>query len=267
MTKVLVATTVAPYKMDHHPDETLAWLLNWKTMTAEADRVGYGLEFFATIELDGRGRPRMAGFTAALANLGGTYWTFSIDTGVPRLTGNDRLVNICTGRNLILERANLDQSVTHVLFLDSDVEVPGDSVSRLLEIDWPVVGGVVPTYCLDGPRVTWRPGVGPTRGWIEVYDPTDPENLRLFTRPPFPEDRDIRSHWNTAGFLMVRREVFRKFRWGWDLDGGRTDDPWTQDRLVALGFSTWVDHGLIGKHHPPSIVPVTERGHDLTVYR
>lgn len=165
--------------------------------------------------------------------LGGTVWNYLINETANRVTNDARLAGICAGRNLAHEYAQRDRDISHILFLDTDLQPPVDAIDRLLRLDHPVVGGHVPVYCLDGPRVE------------EV-------------------DGDVREHWNTAGFLLVARDVFRTVRWRWDLEADMTDDPAFAHDVRLLGFGpTWVDHEVIGLH--PPLVPFDQRGHDLTL--
>lgn len=240
--KVLVATTVGPYKVDPaDPWESEAWLADAQAMMAVSEAVGIDVVFFAALETDGRGREHYAHLVDRLADIGGDVWFFSADTGGD-FDSTSRLWRICTGRNLIVERALHDHEVTHVLFLDSDLRVPPESVVRLVELERMVAGGNVPSYCLDGPR---------------VHTLDLPEKAR---------GRDVRRHWNTAGFLLVSRIVFSEVRWGTSPDEGITDDPWfARAAKRAVGAETWVDHGLVGKHRV--LVPVEQRGHDLEYRR
>lgn len=231
---ILVASTIPAYKLDR-PDWCTAWLLHGEAMN---EQTADPLRFFAVLEVDGRGIDRFAPVLERLAELDGDYWTFSIDTGVSAITSGERIPRICAARNLMIDYMLADRTYTHVLFLDADTEVPPESITRLLELQHPVAGGHVPTYCLgdDAPSV------------------------------PF-DDRDVRAHWTTAGFLLIERDVLRDVRWGWDPDAGQTDDPFFQERTKRRWGETWVDHDLVAQHHPPAIAPVEQRGLDMRVYR
>ncbi len=116
---------------------------------------------------------------------------------------------------------------THVLFLDTDIRPPADAIERLLEVDRAIVGGDVPAYSLSGPVVSRSP--------------------------------PIQEHWNTAGFLLVRRDAMSAVWWGWDRDRGMSDDPFYQDAQTRLGFGrTWVRKDVVGMHIG-SLRPVESR--------
>lgn len=155
-----------------------------------------------------------------------TVWTFSIDGW--RWSTRDRLIGITTGRNLVREYALRETDCTHVYFADADISYPPDVLDRLLELDHPVVAGHVPSYCLDGPKVD-APG-------------------------------DVREHWNTAGSLLVRRDVVAEVAWRWNPDRGMTDDPCFAEDVERAGFGkTWVRHDVICDHHPEVLVAVEQR--------
>jgi hypothetical protein len=73
---------------------------------------------------------------------------------------------------------------------------------------------------------------------------------------PFP----VQSHMNTAGFLLIAREVFRRLRWRFDLEAGLTDDPcYYRDAKELLGVPTYVRKDVIGRHWPEAIPPLEDR--------
>jgi hypothetical protein len=172
-------------------------------------------------------------------------------------------VRICAGRNLAHEWFNRHPGRWEgILFVDTDVEPPEDAPERLLEVDRPLVGFHVPTYCLDGPRV--EGGWDEPQWWWRMGD----SGVTMFRsdRPWFPEGADVREHWNTAGALLVRDEPARRLRWRYDFSLGQTDDPCFQADAVALGYGqTWVRHDVVGQHHPGTIAGLESRGLDLSL--
>lgn len=237
--EIVVGTTVPTFKA--LSGEDTQWLTNAEAMVEDALTAGFsGVHFFVAIEHDGRGISPFAALMERVAEVNGieggsgSYWTFSICDHSASIDGHNRLVRICTGRNLIHEFALRSGEVSHVLFLDSDLVVPGDSISKLKEMDHPIVGGDVPSYCLSGPRV------------------------RSY---PFK----VEEHWNTAGFLMVTREIVQRVRWRSDLHPGGTncsDDPcFANDIRDFLGYETHVRKDVVGIHKP--LVELERRGHDL----
>lgn len=241
MSDIVVGATVAPFKATSR--EVTQWLASAKELTEDARSAGFtNVHYFVAIEHDGRG---LAPFTELLTRLtavnkipgaSAAYWTFSICDHNDTVTTANRLIRICTGRNLIHEFALRSPDTSHVLFLDSDLIVPGDSISKLLEVNHPIVGGDVPSYCLGGPKSK---------------------------KHNFP----VQQHWNTAGFLLVERDVIRQVRWRADdhIGGsGCTDDPcFAYDVEKICGHQTLVRKDVIGVHRP--LVPLEKRGHDLNL--
>lgn len=237
---IVIGTTTAPYKV-LTDDDAERWFVGAEELAQTTyDATGEDVTYFAALEYDGRGMDIYQDFLAQgeelsqSPHLGFDYYTFSLNDQEPELDGTNRLFRICTGRNLVHEYAQRDRDISHILFVDSDLIIPPDSVIKLLEVGRPICGGDVPSYCMNGPRVSG-------------YD--------------FP----VEKHWNTAGFLMIRREVFRRLRWRADIEAGSTDDPCFAMDAEAAGFGeTYVRKDLIGHHK--SLVQLEHRGHDLKVY-
>lgn len=237
MSRVLFASTIPTFAMGapywHH------WLQNAEQITEHARNAGHDVDFYAVLQADARG---LAPFHPLINRLdeitddgAQAFSLFSLDLGEDEWTTGSRLAGIVTGRNLIIDRA-LRRQHEWIYFADSDIEAPDDVLPRLLEVDWPVVGAHVPTYCLNGPRVDH-------------------------------EYADIQEHWNTAGSLLVRRDVFRRIPWRFDPDAGHTDDPATQHEMARVGFPTRVRHDVICTHHPQMIGGFESRNLDRKVYR
>lgn len=260
---IVVASTLAAYKCDGDGDR--AWLTHAAAWNA---RAGLDVEWFCAIQAGHGHDEALADIRRELTEqIGATVWTFSIDDGAEEITSGQRLNGICTGRNLIHEFVMRAPHRSHLLLLDTDVEPPADAIERLLEVDHPIVGGHVPTYCLNGPRLSCVP-LGPHRFLRIARDGIGSEHSVAYEEAPFPEDADVREHWNTAGFLLLQRRAVKSIRWGWSIDDGATDDPWTQGLAEQVGLGqTWVRHDVVGKHHPESIWPVEKRGHDLSILR
>ncbi len=233
---ILVGSTIPAYKLGGDSRYWDSWLSN-----AEALREAAGdaeVRFFATVETDARGLvpfvPLLERLTSLATAAEMPWYEFSIDDGAASIDTGNRLMRICTGLNLIAHHA-VRAGATHVFWRHADIWVPDDSIPKLLELDQPLVGGNIPTYCLTGPR-------------SEFY----------------PEEWDVREHMNVGGFLLARREVFARVPWR--ADGGMTDDPCYHADALDLGFQTFVRHDLEGRHWPEAIPPIEDRGHDLTIH-
>lgn len=263
--KILVGSTIPAFKMtdDGH---WWHWLDNAEQITWAAERAGHEVTWLAVLQHDGRGRERFGDLRHRLGDLKSrsiataARW-FSLDLGDDDITSGNRLIAICTGRNLISEYA-MSRGHGAVYFADSDIEAPDSILVRLTEMCWPVTGAHVPTYGLDGPNaVEWA------LSRHRRDDATEIELQRADQIANAGRFGDTRLHWNTAGSLLMTRDAFRRVPWRYDLDAGLTDDPATQTELARLGWPTLVRHDVICRHHPGMIGPVEERGHDLAVYR
>lgn len=69
--RVLVATTVGPYKVGDDLWESEAWLHNASAMTAVSASAGVDLAFWAALEVDGRGIDHYRHLVERLYTLGG----------------------------------------------------------------------------------------------------------------------------------------------------------------------------------------------------
>lgn len=247
MSAIVIGTTVPPFKSTS--DEAVKWLETAEIFARKAKERFDGVYFFAALEVDGRDLEPHKDIIDRLDEIQASgaasteWWKFLLDCRDESIDGLNRLHRICTGRNLICEYAMRDADVSHVMFLDSDLKVPEDAVPRLMEVfDYKpsvfVAGGDVPSYCLAGP--------------IDI-------------EAPFP----VQMHWNTAGFLLVRREVLNRIRWRsshYPGGHGLSDDPCFAQDVRDFGFGeTHVRKDVIALHTP--LVPLERRGHDLKVYR
>lgn len=244
---VVVATTLTHFAMGD-PDTWSSWLIN-----AEAIRASHpDVRYFAAIETDARGEEPFRPLCDRLSGMDGDWWTFSLDDGRSEVTTANRLRHITLGQNIATDYALSDPACTHLLFLAADLEPPPDTLPKLLELDHPLVGGHVPTYCLDGPmakRVDLEPD------WWDLDTPAYP-------------CLDVRVHMASAAFVLIRRDLLRYVRWRWDLDAGMSDDPCLHhDARAFHGVETLVRHDCVGRHHPEAIPAIERRGHDLSVMR
>lgn len=186
------------------------------------------VEFFAAIETDGRGLEPFKPLLGRLIELKGSWWTFHLDDGRRSIHTETRLAHIVTGQNLVSMRAT-DTGASHLLFMAADCRPPADALPKLLEMDWPLVGGEVSTYCLSGEAVT-------------DY--------------PFP----VEEHMPTAAFVLILRDVFKAVRWRVDGERGMSDDPCYYDDVWRFfGVRGRVRKDVVGQHWPPAIGPIERR--------
>jgi hypothetical protein len=259
---IVIGTTLAPYKMSD-PREGLLWLANARQLVEDAGENGHSVKFFLALELDSRGLKPCQSVVSVLNSLDAEtdVWTFSVSNGVEEISTDERIFRITTGRNMITEYA-MREKASWIFHVDSDLRPDPETFSKLLDVGWPVVGGEVPGYCLHGPAVENR------RNFMEVANPNNRHIEELVLG--FGDDSEtypypVESHWNTAGYLLVHRSVFRQIRWRHDFGRDLTDDPaWGEDVKNWLGVDTLVRKDCVGWHR--GLVPVEYRGHDLKIY-
>lgn len=263
---LVIGTTVPAWKCSGN--ET-AWLATYDEMNEDAAARHIDPIWFAAVETDARG---MDPFDKLFTGLPSDpdFWKFSIDDDEFEINSVNRLVRICTGRNLIIEYARRIDA-DWILFLDTDIKAPGDSIGKLVEVGWPIVGGNIGQYGLSGPTVQRLRDACDYVGDEHRLDkkknavPRLAEAWRLHgwdTPLRFP----VECHWNTAGFLLVHKDVWRKLRWRIDLAAGQTDDPCFDEDARRLGFPTLVRKDVQGVHVDP-LIPVEKREEDRKIYR
>lgn len=257
---IVVGTTIPPWKIGPEVGYYAAWLDHAQEIAQSAALEDDVVRFLVVLELDARGVEVFSPLLRLMLDkIQATILTFAYDDGRESVTTGNRLIRICTGRNLITQWA-VDNHASHILFVDADTSIPGDALTKLIAVKYPIVGGRVPTYCLEGPRVMI--GKLPHREGC-TWPPLGNEGMCDCG----VLDWRITQHMNTAGFLLVRRDLFNRLRWRVDLDKGLTDDPCYDNDATELGFPTWVREDCVAQHYPMSIGPVEVRGHDLSIYR
>jgi len=234
--RILVAATLPPYVFSKGDDRYWGNWLKLAEMLRLDVQTAAQVDFFAALETDARGLEPFRPLLERLNGLDGSYTSWASDPGGTEFTSDNRLAGICLGRNIIARTAE-GRGYDWILYLDADMRPPSNAISKLLELDYPMCGGHVPTYCLSGP-------------WAYRY----------------PPEWDVQIHMNTAGFLLVHRDVFTKLTWRTDVARGMTDDPCYHADADALGYPTFVRHDVVGRHFPESLPPMEFRGHDRTRY-
>ncbi len=256
MTHFVVGTTMAAYVTDD-PDTSLAWLYSCEEMCAEAGRRGDTVEFFAALQLDGRG---LEPFGDVIAELDrddalGSYWTYALDDGRTEVTTANRLRHIVTGANLVNDYA-MSVGADYLLFVHADCEPPADAPWKLAQcardFGSRVVGGEVPAYNLSGPQV--HPG--DFTNFSEGFIPRT--NL---------VDYPVQLHMPAAALVLLDCVAYRALHWRYE--PGLTDDPCLYADAVNRGYRPVVRKDVIGRHYPEAISAIEYRfpGRDMGVVR
>lgn len=234
---VVVGTTLPTMAMGD-PDAWASWLMHAERQQLMAENAGYRLRHFAAIQTDARGIDPFRPLIARLEELGGSYWTYSLDDGRDRITMTNRWRHITFGQNLVVEHCQSDPDCAFLLFLAADCAAPSDIVPRMLEMKHPLCAPFITTYGLRGEKV-------------EAF-----------------EDYHVEDAMASAAALWIARDVFRRIRFRWDLDEGMSDDPcFHHDAKTLLGIPTYVRHDVRARHYPEAVGDYESRGYDTEVVR
>lgn len=274
---IVIATTLHAYVTDS-ADTSEAWLYNIEQIAASHPG---GVALFAAIELDTRGTTPFAPLLGRMKRAGQLpgvvsvdHWTFSFDDHAEQITTANRLRRITMGQNMANDYA-MYAGASHLLFCAADCAPAGDVLPKLLELDHPICGPEIPTYCLSGPVPEAEglpeepcPGKCQGRGVIYQgpmsYEMTCPEcdGAGYVHGPMFP-DFPVQEHMASAACILLGREVFRQLRWRSDGDMGMTDDPCLHhDALHLLGLPTYVRKDVFARHYPECIGSIEQRHSD-----
>lgn len=139
-----------------------------------------------------------------------------------------RLVPICIARNMALQYAK-SSFASHIFFVDADVAVPSNSISVLVNHNKPIIGGIVPSR-------------GSNKNILYVFGANNyPQPLK--SKNLYEVDH------TTCGFILIKRDVFRKILFSYDMELGASEDPLFGMQAREQGFSWWVDKNLVASHH------------------
>ena len=229
---ILVGTTLAAFVMDQ-PDTWEPWLRNAAAVREHA--APHEVRYFAAIEVDARGLEPFGPLLDALAEVGGEWFTYSLDDGRTEVTTGNRLRHITMGQNIVTDYA-VAVGAEYLLFMAADCQPPDDVVPRMIEMGHPLVAPNIPTYCLTGPIVPWF---------------------------PYPV-MDVMA---SAACVFIHRDVFRRLRWRWDPQDGSDDPCYHKDAIDLLGVRTYVRQDVTARHFPEAVGPIEGRGHNMEVVR
>lgn len=126
------------------------------------------------------------------------------------LLGRESLIT--RGRNALVAKFLDDPAATHLIFIDADIGFEPRQVIRMLEFDRDVVAGMYPLK-----DITWD------KGAIERLhggEPIEQAFLRFVGVPCEGAEREMEDGFVTgtyagAGFLMIKRDVFARFKAGY----------------------------------------------------
>lgn len=235
---IVVGTTLTTFAV-LDPERSFLWSSWLRNAEAIQDSHEDVVQYFAAIEIDARGEAPFRPLLDRLEQLGGTYWTYSLNDHRTSVTQANRGRHITFGQNLISEYATAHHA-THLLHMAADCEPPADVLPKLLAVRNGIAAAECSTYCMalgNRERVT-RP------------------TFRIEGDPGFPVEIGPM----TAVCVLLERELFKSIKWRWDPDLGKTDDP-------SFSYDAWRRHGVrtmtrmdcVAIHHPQAIGAIETR--------
>ncbi len=160
-------------------------------------------------------------------------------------------------RNIIIKQA-LDNNCTHVFFMDDDVILPPDALTKLLAHDVNIVSGL---YLMrNHPHQPIAFDIADERGAC-VHINLDNYNDDL-----------IEVVATGLGCLLVKTDVFRTMKEPWIRMGELESDQWCDDlgfykRARELGYTGWLDKTIHAGHIASLVIwPVVVDGKIKTGY-
>ncbi len=166
--------------------------------------------------------------------------------------------NIVKARNNIVKRL-LKEDFTHLFFMDSDMSFPENVLSRLLQHNVDIVGGL---YCVKIPPFN-------TTAFVE----SNGKGSNWQTLMPKPGDGLVKVHGIGTGCLLIRRTVLENLDYPYFWYEISPDDPndmMTEDvsfciKAVKAGFSVFCDTSIMCGHVGNATVDPEFLGDDLKV--
>lgn len=188
-----------------------------------------------------------------------------------------RLQSICVARNMAREFA-LATGASHLFFIDADVIVPPDALKRLLALDHPLAGGLVPGRGAHS-HVKYVFGISHHRYASNNYELAPEcsickqskrhaihhnEGARMMPMMLPDHPGVIEVEHGTCGCLLIRRDLLSTlaFRSGLnriDMKTGISEDPAYAADAFLNGFGRWwIDTNVKCQHWDDPVNPMTE---------
>ena len=156
---------------------------------------------------------------------------------------------LISSRNLIL-RYGIDNNYTHILMLDSDVIPPENIIEELLKWDKGIISGVYFNYFNINNKKQLLPVVWKylTEKEFEELKKNYPKysNLksrteikRHITKEEIDSDELHEVAVPSAGCMLIRRDVFKKVKYGKFKETGADDDIYFIEKAREFGFEPY----------------------------
>jgi glycosyltransferase involved in cell wall biosynthesis len=203
-----------------------------------------------------------------------TFLSLSRAADTPVIRVENKPIDLA--RNMIVQAALDDPEVTHLFFMDADMQFPTDALFRLVQRDKDIIGGtyfartenpvphIYSFHHEDEPDGTcpkgYPHGVGETGRW---YMPLAERFSRFLKRhkkygkleapvvfPPTP-DSLVKADALGTGCMLIKREVLESVGYPWfkchDGSAGG-EDFFFCEQAKALGFEVWGDFSVQCNH-------------------
>ncbi len=149
-------------------------------------------------------------FTSAIVEL----TKACVERGLPfDFTSCFNEARITRARNILVDEF-LRSTATHLMFVDSDVDFAAADVLALLDFDRPIIGGAYPKKA-----IAWHNVRAAALNRIGQSDPAQLQAFSTFWNAnvlpdsePLSSTTPVQVAELATGFLMIRRDVFDRFR-------------------------------------------------------
>lgn len=147
-----------------------------------------------------------------------------------------------TAENAIAGSAlSVDPPISHVFMTECDMILPHDTITKLLEVNQPIVSGVYFLRNGNGQPCLY------VKGFVSKENPYAHQPVSIFPEDaPFPLDPKGHGGCVGLGCVLIRREVFEAIAFPWfDLkEGTYGSDMYFWTKVRDHGFDVWVHPGV-----------------------
>lgn len=155
---------------------------------------------------------------------------FNLNTYDVRLT-MERGCDVASNRNKLAQRA-IDGNYSHLLFIDSDMSFPPDTLARLIKHDKDIVGVAINRRSL------------PLESNVKPLSKEDVDK-------PLPTELFEATSVGT-GIMLIKTDVFKNLEYPWFdfeyLEGERYGEDVTFCLLAGMKYKIWVDPTIPARH-------------------
>lgn len=147
------------------------------------------------------------------------------------------------GRDTIAYYSLKNSEMTHVYYVDSDVQPPPGTLQKLIDYDLPVVAGIYRMFV--GEELRWSFKKNEKDDWWKVDKPLPehPVNVSTIGGSTVLVKREVFEAIEKPWFLMQYRAIDEK---GMSFDYG--EDEYFSRKVIAAGYDIVIDPTLVCNH-------------------